>query len=68
MGVSFGVLNLIVTAVSTFLATQFPIQEFEDPFPILPASGILIPVKIPIEKFAVVVNDAEMKIEIDVGV
>lgn len=68
LGVSFGVLNLIVTAVSTFLATQFPIQEFEDPFPILPASGILIPVKIPIEKFAVVVNDAEMKIEIDVGV
>lgn len=68
LGVSFGVLNLIVTAISTFLATQFPIQEFEDPFPILPASGILIPVKIPIEKFAVVVNDAEMKIEIDVGV
>ena len=29
-------------------ASQYPIYQFEDPYPVLPQSGTLIPVKIPL--------------------
>ncbi len=67
LNVSFGLLDLILTAVADFFAAANPLYEFEDPFPILPASGGLIPVKIPITDFTVLVNDDEMVVEANVG-
>ncbi len=67
LGVSLGLFNLITTAVLDYFAAQFPLAEFEDPFPILPASGGLIPVKVPIEDFDVRVTDDEMIAEANVG-
>jgi hypothetical protein len=67
LNVSFGVLNLIVTAVADFFAAQNPLYEFEDPFPLLPAAPGLIPVKIPITDFTVKVNADEMVMEANVG-
>ena len=67
LNVSFGLLDLILTAVADFFAAANPLFEFEDPFPILAASGGLIPVKIPITDFTVLVNDDEMVVEANVG-
>jgi hypothetical protein len=67
LGVSFGLLNTITTVVGDYFAKKYPIYEFEDPFPILPASGVLIPVKISIKNFAVQVDENEMVIKADVG-
>jgi len=67
LGVSLGLLNAITTVVADYFANKYPIYEFEDPYPILPASGGLIPVKIPIEDLSVRVNADEMIIEAKVG-
>jgi hypothetical protein len=56
------------TAVADYFAAQNPIYEFEDPYPILPASGGLIPVKIPIRDLQSTVNSKEMIVEATVGV
>jgi len=68
LGVSLGLFNVIITVVSDHFAKKYPIYEFEDPYPILPASGGLIPVKIPIKNLTVQVNDVEMVLQADVGV
>jgi hypothetical protein len=68
LGVSLGLFNAITTFVADYFAKDNPLYEFEDPYPILPASGVLIPVKIPIEGLAVQVNDDEMVLSADVGV
>jgi hypothetical protein len=67
LNVSFGLLDLIVAAVADYFAAQNPLFSFEDPYPILEASGGLIPVKIPITDFSVLVNDDEMVVEANVG-
>jgi hypothetical protein len=67
LNVSFGLGNLIAQAILTYLAIQKPLIEIEDPYPILPASGGLIPVKIPIEDLTVRVTDDEMIVEANVG-
>jgi hypothetical protein len=67
LGVSLGLFNTIVNAVADYFASQNPIYEFEDPYPILLASGGLIPVKIPIRDLAVRVNTNEMILEANVG-
>jgi hypothetical protein len=64
---TFGLFGLVETAIADFFAAQYPIEEFEDPFPILEAYGGLIPVKIPIRNLAVTVTTDEMVIEGDVG-
>lgn len=67
LNVSFGLLDLIITTVADYFAAGTPILKFEDPYPILEASGGLIPVKIPITDFTVQVNDDEMVVEANVG-
>jgi hypothetical protein len=67
LNVSFGLLNLIVTAVADFFAARTPLFEFEDPFPLPLAAPGLIPVKIPIADFTVRVNADEMVVEANVG-
>jgi len=67
LGVSLGLFNTIVNAVADYFAGGNPIVEFEDPYPILPASAGLIPVKIPVRNLAVRVNEDEMTLEADAG-
>lgn len=67
LGFSLGLFNLITTAVLDHFAKEFPLAEFEDPFPILPSSGGLIPVKVPIEDFAVSITADEMIAEANIG-
>jgi hypothetical protein len=67
LNVSFGLLDVIITAVADYFAAVNPLFWFEDPYPILKASGGLIPVKIPITDFTVLVNEDEMVVEANVG-
>jgi hypothetical protein len=64
---SFNLLADLETAVADYFASQYPIYEFEDPYPVLPASGGLIPVKIPIRNLTSTVNSKEMIVLADVG-
>ena len=68
LGVSLGLFNTIVTVVADYFAKQNPIYELEDPYPILPVSSGLIPVKLPIKDLKVKVNTNEMILEANVGV
>jgi hypothetical protein len=67
LNTSLGLLNQITTAILDYFAAQNALFEFEDPYPILPATGSLIPVKIPVIDFDVRVTDDEMVVEADVG-
>jgi len=63
----FDLLELIETAIADYFASQHPIYEFEDPYPVLPAGGGLIPVKIPIQGLTATVNSKEMVVLANVG-
>jgi hypothetical protein len=63
----FHLLGDIETAIADSFANQNPIYKFEDPYPMLPASGGLIPVKIPIRNLTATVNSKEMVVLADVG-
>jgi hypothetical protein len=67
LGSAFGLLGLIETAVADYFASQYPIYEFEDPYPVLPAESGLIPVKIPIRNLTATVDSKEMIVLADVG-
>lgn len=67
LNVSLGLMDSILTFVADYFAARTPICAFEDPYPILPATGGLIPVKLPIRDLAVSVTDVEMVLQADVG-
>jgi hypothetical protein len=67
LGNTFDILGFIETAVADYFASQYPIYEFEDPYPVLPQSGALIPVKIPLRNLTATVNTDEMIVLADVG-
>jgi hypothetical protein len=67
LGHQFDLLGLIETAVAEYLASQFPIQLFEDPLPILAAEPGLIPVKLPIRDLTAMVDSHEMVVTANVG-
>jgi hypothetical protein len=67
LGNTFDILGLIETAVADYFANKYPIYEFEDPYPLLPQSGVLIPVKIPLRNLTATVNTNEMIVLADVG-
>jgi hypothetical protein len=62
-----GVFDVVLSALNDFLSTLVPPLEIEDPLPILPADGALIPVKLPIEFIGVKIDGDEMTIEGDIG-
>lgn len=62
-----GIFDVLLDALNGFLTDLVPPLEIEDPYPVLPASGGLIPVKIPIEYLGVRINTNEMVIEGDIG-
>jgi hypothetical protein len=63
----FGLLSAVETAIADYFANKYPIWQFEDPYPILPASNGLIPVKIPVRSLAVTIDASEMIVSADVG-
>lgn len=67
LGNLFGLLAIIETAVADYFASQYPLYEFEDPYPILPGESGLIPVKIPIRNLTATVDSHEMVVLADVG-
>jgi hypothetical protein len=67
LGSTFDLLGIIETAVADYFAAKHPIYQFEDPYPILPAAGGLIPVKIPIRDLESHVNSKEMIVTANVG-
>jgi hypothetical protein len=67
IGNQFNLVALIETAIADYFANQYPLYEFEDPYPILPASGGLIPVKLPIRNLSATINSSEMVVLADVG-
>jgi hypothetical protein len=67
LGVSFGLFDLILNAIADFFAAGKPLKEFDDPVQIMPPSGPLIPVLIPIEFLGVRINTDEMIVEADIG-
>ena len=66
LGDKLDFLGLIQTAVAEHFAKQYPIYEFEDPYPIL-TDGSLIPVKLPLRNIKADVNDKEMIVTGDIG-
>lgn len=63
----FPLVPLIETAIADYFASKNPIYQFDDPYPILPATATLIPVKIPIRNLMAVINSKEMIVTADVG-
>jgi len=63
----FPLVPLIETAIADYFASNNPIFQFDDPYPILDATPTLIPVKIPIRNLTAVVNSKEMVVTADVG-
>jgi hypothetical protein len=64
---SFGLVGLLETALADYFANKYPIYQFEDPFPILPAVSGLIPVKIPIRNLTPTIDSQEMIVTANVG-
>lgn len=62
---SLGIFQALIDALAQYIAIT--LFELEDPYPILPADGPLIPVKLPIEFLGITVNTDEMVIQGDVG-
>lgn len=67
LGVSIGLFDWILTVVADFFADRNPVFSLEDPFPILPYDGPLIPVKVPIDTVAITVTDTEAMFTAEIG-
>jgi hypothetical protein len=63
----FDLLGLLETSLADFFAARNAIYEFEDPYPVLDGTPLLIPVKIPIRNLESHVNSKEMTVTADVG-
>jgi hypothetical protein len=64
---TFNLLSVIETAIADYFASEYPIFEFDDPYPVLPASGSLIPATIPIRNLSATIDSQELVIVADVG-
>jgi hypothetical protein len=67
LGVSLGLFDFVLTLVADYFAKRNPIYEVEDPYPILPYDGPLIPVKVPLRDMDVTVTDVEMILSTNIG-
>lgn len=69
------ILDFVLQLIADYLANKTPIQQIEDPYPILPAANNpnpgapakVVPVKIPIRDLTVYNDDREMVIQGNVG-
>lgn len=67
IGVSLGLGNLVLQLLADYLASQQPLVEVPDPIPLMPSTGTLIPVLVPLEFIDVHVTADELVLEADVG-
>lgn len=65
---TFNLMSLIETALADYFASKYPLYELEDPYPVLPATSTLIPVKIPIRELTATIDSEEMTVNANVGV
>lgn len=65
--ISFGLFDLLAQLVINFLGLMVPFYQFEDPYPMIADSSGLLPVLVPVENVAVVVNDDEFVLSADIG-
>jgi hypothetical protein len=66
--ISFGLLDVLIQAVSSFFAHCVPIYRIDDPFTLLAAEADRIAVQVPIVSLAVAANDDELILTADLGV
>lgn len=64
---TFNLLAIIETAIADYFAAQHPIYQFDDPYPVLPATSSLIPATIPVRDLSATINSQELVIVADVG-
>lgn len=67
LGTSIGLFDTVIEFVTNYFADRNPLFEFETPYPMLPAQGNLIPVKVPIADVSINVTDREMVVSAEVG-
>jgi hypothetical protein len=67
LGFSFGLFDLILTAIANSLAGDNPLVEIEEPVKLLSSDKGLIDVLLPVEFLGVRVNADEMVVEADIG-
>ncbi len=67
LGVSLGLFDFILTFIADKLANENPVFSFEDPYPMLPTSGNLIPVLLPIRNVNPDITNVEFVMTADVG-
>jgi hypothetical protein len=65
--ISFGLFDLLAQLVINFVGSMVPFYQFEDPYPMIEDSSGLLPVLVPVENVAVVVNDDEFTLSADIG-
>ncbi len=63
---TFNLLTIIETAIADYFASQYPLYQFEDPYPVLPATN-LIPVKIPIRDLTATIDAEELVVQANIG-
>lgn len=74
LGVSLGLFDFAVQALLEYLTDREALFQFEDPYPMLPATpgpgsvGVLVPVLVPILSPGVAVNEDELVVSASVGV
>jgi len=73
LGVSLGLFDFAAQMVLEYLADKYPLFEFNDPYPTLPATtgpggAALVPVLVPVLTPAVVVNTDELAVSASLGV
>jgi hypothetical protein len=64
---TFNLLSAIETALADYFASKYPLYEFEDPYPVLPQTSTLIPVKIPIRELTAIIDSEELIVNANVG-
>jgi hypothetical protein len=65
--ISFGLFDLVAQLVINFVGSMVPFYQFEDPYPMIEDGSGLIPVLVPVEAVAIVVNDDEFVVSADIG-
>jgi hypothetical protein len=66
LGTSFGLLDFLAQLIVNFIGSMVPVFQFESNYPIITDASGLIPVLVPVEHLAVVVDDDELTVAADI--
>lgn len=63
-----GIVQVVLDLLYDYIALVIPpVFEVEDPYPILDADGVLIPVRLPVEYIGIKVDTQELTLNVDMG-